>query len=233
MLTRKAFLIAACLVLGSGLGNAQTVGEDLTPLTDAAQGLPIQALPIQAAPRHGLQFEPVQIESPSDQMWTPPPAVLVEDPIHLSEEMEIHSELESCSCGKAKCPGVCRDPGRPRKPLLTKPGDRNRGDCPPYRYRLSDHERAGNPHCVAPWAMCSVNEKYSAWFVGGGAAFWRGRCRRESEGTWGLDYSGFFGRANIWLTYTRGRNQGGEGAYETDGEPKFVTRTHEFLGLGH
>jgi hypothetical protein len=218
MLAKKAHVITACLILGLGFGQSQTHGQDRAPLIDAVNGLPI---------------EPVRIDSPSDRDWQPPKAVLVEDPLRLGGETRVQVPAENCICGDAKCPGVCRDPGRPRKPLLTRPGDRNRGDCPPYRYRLSDHERAGNPHCIAPWAACSVNEKYSAWFVGGGAAFWRGRCRKPSEGTWGLDYSGLFGRANIWLTYTRGRNQGGEGAYETDGEPKFVTRTHEFFGFGH
>ena len=103
---------------------------------------------------------------------------------------------------------------------------------------MSDHKRAGNPHCVAKWAKCSVDGKYSSWFVGGGAAFFRGRCRKETEGTWGMDYDGVFGRVNNWLNYTRGikgkgRKQGGEGAYETDGEPKFVSKAHELLGLGH
>lgn len=140
----------------------------------------------------------------------------------------------ACNCGDSKhCHGVCLDPGRPAKPKIDKPGDWDWGDCPPYRYRMDDCKRAGNPHCVARWAKCSVTEKYSSWFVGGGAAFFRGRCRRPSEGTWGLDYDGCFGYVNNWLTYTRGRKQGGEGAYRTDGEPKIVTRTHEFLGLGH
>lgn len=139
------------------------------------------------------------------------------------------------------CPGVDRHPGRPGKPRHEKPGDINRGDCPPKRYLMNDFERAGNPHCVAHWARCSVTDKYSAWYVGGGAAFAkvpqlkhplfsRGRPRKSvhynqhAEGTWGLDYGGFFGKANIWLMYTCGRYQGGEGAYATDGEPKFVSR---------
>ncbi len=85
---------------------------------------------------------------------------------------------------------------------------------------MDDCERAGSPHCVARWAKCGVNEKYSAWFTGGGAAFFRGRPRHSDEGTWGLDYNGLFGHANVWLNYTRHRNQGGEGAYETIGGPE-------------
>lgn len=138
-----------------------------------------------------------------------------------------------CKCGTKHCHGVCLDPGRPAKPKHEKPGDVDRGDCPPKRYLIPDCKRAGNPHCVAPWAKCSVDDKYSSWFVGGGAAFFRGRCRKPSEGTWGLDYNGLFGHANVWLNYTRGRNQGGEGAYKTDGEPAFVSKAHSLLGLGH
>ncbi len=148
-------------------------------------------------------------------------------------ELESADSGEACACGKKHCPGVCRDPGHPEKPKWKKPGDRDRGDCPPLRYRIPDCQRAGNPHCVARWAKCSVTDKYSAWFTGGGAAFCRGRCRKPTEGTWGLDYSGFFGHANVWLKYTRGRMQGGEGAYRTDGEPKIVSRAHELIGLGH
>jgi hypothetical protein len=48
-----------------------------------------------------------------------------------------------------------------------------------------------------------------------------------------LDYGGFFGHANVWLKYTRGRKQGGEGAYATDGEPKIVTQVHHFIERHH
>ncbi len=138
-----------------------------------------------------------------------------------------------CQCGTKHCHGVCRDPGRPAKPRWTKPGDVDRGDCPPLRYRMDDCKRAGNPHRVACWAKCSVNEKYSSWFVGGGAPWFRGRCRKPSEGTWGLDYGGMFGHANVWLNYTRGRNQGGEGAYATDSEPAIISKAHHLLHFGH
>lgn len=121
---------------------------------------------------------------------------------------------------------VCKDPGHPEKPHRKMPGDRDRGDCPPLRYTMDDCERAGAPCAVAPWAKSSVTEKYSAWFTGGGAAFWRSRPRKCDEGTWGLDYNGLFGHANIWLNYTCGRNQGGEGAYETVGGPEPLSFLH-------
>jgi hypothetical protein len=149
-------------------------------------------------------------------------------PTQESEAILIHFEdiqpAPACDCGAKRCHGVCRDPGHPKKPKRDKPGDVNRGDCPPLRYRIPDCKRAGNPHAVHRFAKCAVNSKYSSWFVGGGAAFCRGRCRKPTEGTWGLDYDGFFGHANVWLKYTRGRKQGGEGAYATDGEPKIVSR---------
>jgi hypothetical protein len=154
--------------------------------------------------------------------------------VEAAEESAESEGSETCSCGGEKhCHGVCRDPGHPKKPKHDKPGDVDRGDCPGLRYRISDCKRAGNPRRVARLAKCSVNGKYSSWFVGGGAAFFRGQCRKPTQGTWGMDYDGAFGRVNNWLNYTRGRKQGGEGAYRTDGEPKVVSRAHEILGLGH
>ncbi|QDT04062.1 hypothetical protein K227x_24480 [Rubripirellula lacrimiformis] len=129
--------------------------------------------------------------------------------------------------------GVCRDPGHPAKPKFDRPGDRSRKDNPPLRYTMDNCRRSGAPFCVHRFAKPSVTDRYSAWFVGGGAAFFRGRPRESTEGTWGLDYSGLLGKANIWSRYTRGRSQGGEGAYRTDGEPKLVSRTSELLGIGH
>jgi len=112
--------------------------------------------------------------------------------------------------------GLSHAPGHPRKPHRDLPGDINRGDSPPYRYTISDCQRAGNPHCVAPWARQSITTKYSAWFVGGGAACGgRGRC--SSEGIWGMDYHGLFPYRRVWMQWTCGREQGGEGAYKTDG----------------
>lgn len=151
-------------------------------------------------------------------------------------------DCETCRAKNGEaCYGVDREPGRPGKPHRELPGDVDRGDCPPYRYTMDDCQRAGNPHSVAPWARCGVNGKYSAWFVGGGAAwtglpkiehsiFNRGRGRKSNathdsgEGTWGLDYGGLRSKANVWLNYTCGRKQGGEGAYRTDGEPKIVSK---------
>ncbi len=157
------------------------------------------------------------------------PVELLQSPSEMVEVIE-----EPSHCRPKICRGVCKDPGHPKKPLIDKPGDRNRGDCPPLRYRMPDCKRAGNPHCVAWWAKCGVDGKYGAWFVGGGSPFPRGRCRKLSEGTWGLDYKGLFGHSRVWLNYTRhDRKQGGEGAYETDGEPEFVKKAHSFLGLGH
>ena len=106
-------------------------------------------------------------------------------------------------------------------------------DCPPYRYTMGDCKRSGNPYCVAPWARCDVTKKYSVGFVGGGSPFIRARPRTTEEGTFGLDYDGFFGQAKNWLGYTRGRNQGGEGAYHTDGEPAMIGKAKSLLGRGH
>lgn len=131
------------------------------------------------------------------------------------------------------CHGVCRHPGHPAKPRHDKPGDIDRGDHPSRRYRTDGCQRAGMPHRVAPWATCGVDEKYTGWFVGGGSAFCTGRPRHRHEGTWGLDYNGLFGKAKVWLNYTRGRHQGGTGAYRTDGEPEAISRAKNLLHHGH
>jgi hypothetical protein len=129
------------------------------------------------------------------------------------------SETGPCTKADGKhCPGVCKDPGHPKKPKHPRPGDIDEGDCPSKRYRMDDCLRSGDPNCVYKWAAPSITEKYSAWYVGGGAAF-KGRGRKSSEGTWGLDYDGLFGHARTWLNYTCGKEQGGEGAYETDHVP--------------
>ena len=180
-------------------------------------------------------------------------------------------EVACVHCGQTNpSHGVSTEPGRPKKPKRDKPGDVNRADKPPRRYSKPDERRSGSPHHVAKWARCGVNARYSAGYVGGGAAyaklpqfklaqfkrslFSRGRPRNSgvshtqathtlgthaegalaksshAEGTWGLDYSGFFKKTNVWLQYTQGRSQGGEGAYETDGEPKFVKKLKSIVG---
>ena len=150
------------------------------------------------------------------------------EPVSSSELVSTCPHCNQPSCNQPSCYGVSTDPGHPKKPCINKPGDRDRGDCPPLRYRMSDCQRAGHPKQIAPWAKCSVDGKYSSWFVGGGSPFAKGRPRKSTEGTWGTDYSGLFGHARVWLKYTRlHRNQGGEGAYATDGEPAIVKKVHD------
>lgn len=119
------------------------------------------------------------------------------------------------------CHGISRAPGHPAKPRRQMPGDVDRGDHPPLRYQMCDCQRAGSPHRVAKWAQPAIGKHYSAWFVGGGAAFGgRGRC--SHEGTWGLDYDGWLKPRRVWLNWTGGRYQGGEGAYQTEGRTKLL-----------
>jgi hypothetical protein len=113
---------------------------------------------------------------------------------------------------------VCYRPGWPRKPKQGRPGDINLGDCPPARYQMDDCQRAGRPHCIAPWAKCAINEGYSAWFVGGGTAWplpMHSRQRRVDEGTWGLDYDGLLRPRRTWLNWSCDRHQSA-GTYDTD-----------------
>jgi hypothetical protein len=81
------------------------------------------------------------------------------------------------------------------------------------------HAIAGWPQCVAPWAKPSFGGHEYGYYVGGGAA-WHGDGRCPHEGTWGWDYHGRLFQKRIWLGWHHGRkDQGGTGAYRTDGPP--------------
>lgn len=199
-------LAIRCLVLGVAAiipivssGDDYYEGEDLLDqdVQVASDSTPLDSQPVE------MHDNAVAAENWEDSEWVDP------------------TLAETCPCTKADnaaCPGVCKDPGHPKKPKHPRPGDIDEGDCPSKRYRMDDCIRSGNPNCVYKWAAPSITSKYSAWYVGGGAAF-KGRGRKSSEGTWGLDYDGLFGHARTWLNYTCDKEQGGEGAYETDHVP--------------
>lgn len=122
---------------------------------------------------------------------------------------------------------VNHQPGRPRKPLIQRAGDINVESCPAARYSMGNHQRAGGPDHVAFWARCAVNKNYSAWFVGGGTPWIYSRkalARNHEEGTWGMDYDGLFRPRRVWMKWGCDREQGGLGAYETDGKPAVLRK---------
>jgi len=78
--------------------------------------------------------------------------------------------------------------------------------------------RAGHPECISPLAIPSNTCRYGGYYVGGGLPV-RGenRCAAH-EGTWGWDYVGILFPKKIALNWGHGlRDQGGTGAYKTDG----------------
>ena len=81
-----------------------------------------------------------------------------------------------------------------------------------------NHEvRSGHASSIAPWAQPAVRRHYSGGFLGGGAAR-RGEDRNQIQGTWGWDFHGLLPRQNTWLGWWNGRReQGGRGAYKTEG----------------
>ncbi len=84
-------------------------------------------------------------------------------------------------------------------------------------------QRAGNPTSVAPWARPSDTGRYDAYRVGGGAPC-RGEGPGPDEGTWGWDYRGLCLPSLTALGWYHGRReQGGTGAYATDG-PKVLEK---------
>jgi hypothetical protein len=89
----------------------------------------------------------------------------------------------------------------------------------------NDEQRSGYASSIAPWAQRTVSRHYSGGFLGGGAAR-RGEDRREIQGTWGWDFHGLAAGKKIWLGWWNGRrDQGGRGAYKTDG-PRLINRGH-------
>ena len=79
------------------------------------------------------------------------------------------------------------------------------------------HACAGWPQCVSPWARPSYGGHEWGYYVGGGAAA-HGDYRCSHEGTWGWDYHGRLFPKRVWLGWHHGRReQGGYGAYKSDG----------------
>src|SRR5262245_14411745 len=89
--------------------------------------------------------------------------------------------------------------------------------APPDSY--DEHRRAGFPQETSRLAHPSDTGRYTGYTVGGGAL----RLRRAEapyphEGTWGWDYVGGPFKRRVILGWWHGRrNQGGPGAYRTDG----------------
>ena len=96
---------------------------------------------------------------------------------------------------------------------------RHQGTPPPGHPRVFEHthERAGNPHCISPHAQPTNTPDYIGYYVGGGGGHGAGP-RSVEEGTWGRDYVGLCLPRHVWLGWNHGlHDQGGTGAYETDG----------------
>ena len=80
-------------------------------------------------------------------------------------------------------------------------------------------QRSGYAQDVAPWAHPSDTGRYFGYFVGGGCPFYhKADPPRCEEGTWGWDFLGGCFRRRVVLGWWHGRrDQGGTGAYQTDG----------------
>ena len=79
-------------------------------------------------------------------------------------------------------------------------------------------ERAGNPQCVAPWAMPGRSDKDAVGYVGGGClGVCKGEARRCDEGTFGWDYVGCRKYGHVFLSWCHCRKQPEPGPYKSDG----------------
>jgi hypothetical protein len=77
-------------------------------------------------------------------------------------------------------------------------------------------QRAGYPSEVSRCAKPSDTGHYDGYYVGGGASC-RGDAPTPEQGTWGWDYAGLLAPARVALGWSNSREQGGAGAYRTDG----------------
>lgn len=168
----------------------------------------------------------------------------VEESLHLSDGSELHSEPAEFNLSDEAAPTVTDHgmhfhddwfpscvsyhPGFPSKPIIERPGDINCKDCLADRYLQPDCHRSGYPHEVSKLAKCAANERYTAWYVGGGTSWLLpnfARNRTPEEGTWGMDYTGILRpRRGFMFWSCPEREQGGLAGYNTDKEPAFVKR---------
>src|SRR5262245_41112759 len=85
----------------------------------------------------------------------------------------------------------------------------------------ADHtqERAGNPSCVAKYAVPGRAGRYDVGYIGGGClGWWKGEARGPAEGVFGWDYvlcGKYPGR--VFLNWCHCNKQPGPGPYKTDG----------------
>ncbi len=85
------------------------------------------------------------------------------------------------------------------------------------RYCENGFLRAGFPNCIGRFAKPSTDAYHQVGYVGGGTLF-GGSSRCIDEGTFGMDYSGYWFSRKTWLKWSHGdRHQGGAGRYETEG----------------
>ena len=85
------------------------------------------------------------------------------------------------------------------------------------RHFCNNDERAGYPHQLAAHVQPTDSGTHCGHFIGGGGGHGSGPRFRE-EGTWGWDYTSCKLHRHIFLGWNHGRyDQGGTGAYQTDG----------------
>ncbi len=102
-------------------------------------------------------------------------------------------------------------------PLAGRRGQETPRGTKSGRYCENGFLRAGCPNWLGRFAKPSTDAYHQVSYVGGGTLF-GGSSRRTDEGTFGMDYSGYWFARKTWLKWSHGeRHQGGAGRYETDG----------------
>ena len=136
---------------------------------------------------------------------------LAQEPEHKPREMRVPIELndrEIKSAPKTLFPEL---------PLTGKRGQETPSGSKYGRYCENAFERAGFPNCIGRFAKPSTDAYHQVGYVGGGTLF-GGTNRRKDEGTFGMDYAGYWFHRKTWLKWSHGgRHQGGAGRYETEG----------------
>lgn len=222
----RRIVLIACALCGTSAAVAQgpVVHAVAAPqaavefrLSDADDDFSIQSLegveieleePDTSVPFPMTEADRRYLEQLSEEGEVVPRSIHIDDPLIEAGEYSPGTEYLGCQdCGVKP---------ETHDRWIERPGDRDRGDYPPHRYRIDPLRRAGNPYAVAPWAKYSITKLYEACWVGGGLPI-GGRGRTCQEGTWGLDYAGLLPR-KIWLRWGA-PYQGGTEGYATDHEP--------------
>ena len=111
-------------------------------------------------------------------------------------------------------------PGRDLSPSMGRPVTER------HLFQGNPFARAGNPQCISRFARPTESPHETGYFIGGGARTRaaQGEPRRDTDGTWGTDYTGILFPKHIELNWWHGQRAQGSGfGYRSEG-PRLLPR---------